>query len=165
IANKGDFVEQYMFEKITTKDGDVIYEHEPEPVEVFSPQTAYLTYDILRDVLSRGTSQYVPTQLNNKNVDWIGKTGTSSDHINAWYIGSNPNVTMGSWIGYETESSINNCSNCSLSYHQRNMKLWGEIINAMAEIDSDLITPSERQKQPDGIVQRSYCAISGLIPT
>src|SRR5699024_424901 len=82
IANKGDFVEQYMIEKITTKDGDVIYEHEPEPVEVFSPQTAYLTYDILRDVLSRGTSQYVPTQLNNKNVDWIGKTGTSSDHIN-----------------------------------------------------------------------------------
>src|SRR5699024_6595856 len=51
FGNNGVRQKEYMIEKITTHDGEVIYEHEPDPVEVFSPQTAYLTVDMMRDVL------------------------------------------------------------------------------------------------------------------
>src|SRR5690625_4706253 len=164
FGNDGKFVDSYMIEKITTNDGEIIYEHEVEPVEVFSPQTAYLTLDIMRDVVRSGTAGYLPSQLNVGGVDWAGKTGTSQDYDDAWFVGMNPNITMGSWIGYEHRGSIY-CSGCSLSYHQRNIKLWAQIINSLAEINPELIAPKESFKQPDGLVRASYCAVSGLLPS
>src|SRR5690625_821418 len=164
FANGGKFVDSYMIEKITTNDGEVIYEHEPEPVEVFSPQTSYLTLDMMRDAVRSGTAAYLPSQLDVGGVDWAGKTGTSQGYDDAWFIGTNPNITMGSWIGYEHRGSVY-CSGCSLTYHQRNIKLWAQIINRLAEINPELITPQESFKQPDGLVRRSYCAVSGLLPS
>src|SRR5690625_4726684 len=164
FANGGKFVDSYMIEKITTNDGEVIYEHEVEPVEIFSPQTAYLTLDMMRDVISSGTATYLPSQLNNRSVEWAGKTGTSQNYWDGWFVATNPNVTLGSWIGYDTPSSIY-CRDCGLTYHQRNMKLWGQVINKMAEINPELVTPTERFKQPDGLVNRSYCAVSGMLPS
>ena len=67
-----------MIEKITDSDGNVIYEHESEQVEVFSAQTAYLTIDMMRDVIRRGTAAYLPSRLKYGGVDWAGKTGTST---------------------------------------------------------------------------------------
>lgn len=164
LGNDGNFVDAYMIEKITDSDGEVIYEHEVEQVEVFSPQTAYLTLDMMRDVIKSGTGSYLPSQLKHGGVDWAGKTGTSQDYEDAWFVGINPNVSLATWIGYDDPASIY-CSNCSLSYSQRNMKLWAELINHAADIDPELVTPENRFKQPEGIVERSYCAISGLLPS
>src|SRR5699024_2340762 len=111
FSNGGKFTEAYMIEKITTKDGEIIYEHQPNPVDVFSAQTAYLTIDMMRDVINRGTAYYVRSQLRHGGVDWAGKTGTSDDYKDAWFIGVNPNVTLGTWIGYEKPTSIW-CNNC-----------------------------------------------------
>lgn len=164
FSNGGQYVEPYIIEKITTNDGEVIYEHEVEPVDIYSPQTAYLAYDMLRDTIGSGTAMYLKTQLKSGGVDWAGKTGTSQKYEDAWFVGTNPNVTLASWIGYKTPSSVE-CRGCSLTYHQRNMKLWATVVNELSEIDADLITPSERNKQPEGIVSRSYCQISGLLPS
>lgn len=165
LGNNGKFTDSYMIEKITTSDGEVIYEHESKPIEVYSPQTAYLTLDIMRDVIRSGTAPYVNTQLNNTNVDWAGKTGTSNDFNDAWFVGVNPNVTFSAWIGYDTPYDLSKCTNCSLSYSQRNLKIWAQLINSAAEINPELVTPSERFKRPEGIVERSYCAISGMLPS
>lgn len=164
FGNNGKFVDAYMIDKIETDDGEVIYEHKAKPVKVFSPQTAYLTIDMMRDVLRRGTATYVPTQLNNPSVDWAGKTGTSQDYKDAWFVATNPNVTFGTWIGYKTPKSLQ-CIGCGLSYSQRNEKLWAELINSAAEINPKLITPSKKFKQPKGIVSQAYCAPSGMLPS
>lgn len=164
FANGGQYVEPYMIEKITDKDGNVIYEHKPEPVQVFSPQTSYLIVDIMRDVTRHGTAAYLQSQLKYGGVDWAGKTGTSQDYKDAWFIGVNPNVTFGSWIGYDTPASIY-CANCSLSYHQRNIKLWAQMVNALTEEFPEIMAPKERFARPDGIVSRSFCATSGLLPS
>src|SRR5690625_4538848 len=166
LGNNGTYVDSYMIEKITTSDGEVVYEHEPSTVEIFSPQTAYLTIDMMRDVIRYGTAPYVSTQLNNRSVDWAGKTGTSGDHHDAWFAATNPNVTFSTWIGYDTPYDLSKCSSCSLSsYSHRNLKIWAELINAAAEVNPELVTPTERFKRPDGIVERSYCAISGMLPS
>ncbi|MGM8213376.1 transglycosylase domain-containing protein [Virgibacillus sp. W0430] len=164
FGNLGQFKDAYMIEKITTNDGEIIYEHEAVVVDVFSPQTAYLTIDMMRDVIRAGTAFYLNSQLKHGGVDWAGKTGTSNDYWDAWFIGTNPNVTFGTWIGYKEPSSIQ-CRSCSLSYSKRNLKLWAELINAAADVNPELIAPKERFKQPGGLVRRSYCAISGMLPS
>lgn len=162
FGNNGKFADAYMIEKITNQDGDVVYEHKAEPVEVFSPQTTYLTIDMMRDVINSGTAGYLKPQLSNGSVDWAGKTGTSNDYHDAWFVATNPNVTFGTWIGYDKPRSINNADT---NYSHRNLKLWAELINSAAAINPELVTPSETFKRPDGIVQRSYCAISGMLPS
>jgi len=166
LANNGKFIDGYMIERIETKDGDIVYEHESESVDVFSPQTSYLTLDIMRDVLTRGTGTYVNDQLNDTSVDWAGKTGTSGEAHDAWFIGTNPNVTFGSWMGYEKPADLEKtCQGCELSYNQRRNKLWAELVNATAEVDPELMLPDEKFERPDGIVESSYCAISGMKPS
>lgn len=165
FSNQGKYVKPHIIEKITTKDGKIIYEHKPKPVKIFSPQTAYLTYDMLRDVVRSGTAASLPSQLHHSAVDWAGKTGTTNDYKDAWFIGTNPNVSLGSWIGYKSNKSLNYCPGCSLSYSKRNLKFWAELANAATAINPELIAPQERLKRPDGIVSRSICSVSGLLPS
>ncbi|WP_156291545.1 transglycosylase domain-containing protein [Oceanobacillus salinisoli] len=164
LGNNGKFADGYMIEKITTADGEVVYEHEPNPVDVFSPQTSYLVIDMMRDVISGGTATYVNSRLKYSGVDWAGKTGTSQDYDDAWFIATNPNVTFGTWLGYEYPDSIYD-SSYPLSYSQRNQNLWAQLINAATDINPELLAPSERFQQPEGIVSRSYCGISGMLPS
>src|SRR5690606_18553544 len=97
FANGGKFLDAYMIEKITDQKGNIIYEHKPEPDDVFSPQTAYLMTDVMRDVLRPGgTAAALPSKLK-FSADWAGKTGTSNESRDSWLVVSNPNVTMGTW--------------------------------------------------------------------
>ncbi|MFD1038158.1 transglycosylase domain-containing protein [Virgibacillus byunsanensis] len=164
FGNNGKFADAYMVEKITTNDGEVIYEHQSEPVDVFTPQTNYLTLDMMRGVIRSGTATYINSQLKHSGVDWAGKTGTSQDYEDAWFVATNPNVTMGTWIGYRTPKSLQ-CSSCALSYSQRNNKLWAELVNSATDINPDLMAPKNRFERPNGIVERSYCTISGMLPS
>ncbi|WP_099158792.1 transglycosylase domain-containing protein [Virgibacillus ndiopensis] len=164
FANKGKFIDAYMIDKITTNDGDVIYEHKSEPVKVFSPQTAYLTVDVLRDVIEYGTATYLQSQIKDQSVDWAGKSGTSQNWEDSWFVGINPNVTLGTWMGYDTPKSLK-LSNYPLSYSQRNQKLWAQLVNKATEINPELMAPNSKFERPDGIVSRSYCAISGMLPS
>lgn len=164
IANAGQFVDAYIIEKITTKDGETIFEHKPDPVEVFSPQTSYLLTDMMRDVITNGTATHINSQLKYSNVDWAGKTGTSQDADNVHFVASNPNITFGTWMGYETPDSLI-CSTCDMHYSYRNMNLWAALINAASDVNPELVAPQQKFQQPEGIVARSYCAISGLLPS
>ncbi len=166
FGNYGQFVKSYIIEKITDQDGNIVYEHEPEPVEVFSPQTAYLTIDMMRDVVQRGTATFINSQLKHRGVDWAGKTGTSNDFEDAWFVGLNPNVTLGIWIGYDTPYDLQkSCQGCSLTYSQRANKLWAQLINVAGDINPELIVPTKKFERPEGIVSRSICAISGMLPS
>ncbi|WP_153464819.1 transglycosylase domain-containing protein [Sediminibacillus terrae] len=167
FGNNGKFVDAYMIDKIETKDGDVLYEHESKPVDVFTPQTSYLTVDMMRDVLTSGTATYTQSRLSNRSVDWAGKTGTSVDWWDAWFVATNPNVTMGTWIGYDTpkELTCNAQYPCSTGYSNRNIGLWSELVNAATEIDPSLMAPDNKFDRPDNIVERSFCRTSGMSPS
>ncbi|MGP4108274.1 transglycosylase domain-containing protein [Virgibacillus sp. L01] len=164
FGNNGKAVDAYMIEKITTADGEVIFEHKSEPVDVFSPQTNYLTLDMMRDVISSGTAAYLNSQLKYNGVDWAGKTGTSQDKKDTWFVATNPNVTFGTWMGYEIGKSLE-CPSCSLGYSSRNVKLWAKLINAASDVNPELVAPKKNFQRPGGIVSRSYCAISGMLPS
>lgn len=165
FGNMGKFVDAFMIDKIETKDGDVLYEHKSEPVDVFAEQSSYLTIDMMRDVLDYGTATYAKNHLKYPGVDWAGKTGTSQNFHDTWFVATNPNVTMGMWMGYDTPKPVNQCYNCSLGYSNRNVNLWTDVVNAVSDIDPELMIPKESFKRPSGIVRQSYCAASGLLPS
>ncbi|MRG87721.1 transglycosylase domain-containing protein [Salinibacillus xinjiangensis] len=188
FANMGKFVDAYMIEKIETKDGETVFQNEPEMKEVFSPQTSYLTLDLMRDVIDRGTATYANSVLAHPGVDWAGKTGSTENIQDAWFVATNPNVTIGSWIGYDTYDAdgdgdgfgdpwrdgyndpdnrihLNYSRGSYLGYSSRNVGFWAELVNAASEIRPDLMIPKNNFENPGGIVTRSVCAVSGLLPS
>jgi penicillin-binding protein len=163
FGNYGKFVDAYLIEKIVSKDGKMIYEHKSQPVNVFSPQTAYLTIDMMRDVIRQGTAAALSGYLK-FSADWAGKTGTGQDNKDAWFVATNPNVTFGVWMGYDTPKPLQK-EYKGLTYSRRNLLLWARLMNAAYDVNPKLIAPRTRFNMPGGIVRRSYCAISGLLPS
>lgn len=163
FANSGKFVDAYMIDKIVTRDGEVVYQHKSEKVDVFSPQTSYIILDMMRDVLAKGTAASVKNRLAFSS-DWAGKTGTSQDHRDAWFIATNPNVTFGTWIGYDTPKSLQGYYH-GLEYNKRNLYYWADLMNAAYKVKPQLIDPNKRFERPGGIVTRSICSVSGLLPS
>lgn len=161
FANGGKFIDAYLIDKIVDKDGKIIYQHEVKPVDVFKPQTAFLTIDMMRDVINMGTAAGVKSKLN-FSADWAGKTGTGNNYFDSWFVAFNPNVTLGIWTGYDTQKSL---KTSGMSYSQRTNNLWAELMNAAYKIKPDLVAPKESFQMPEGIVKTSYCAVSGLLPS
>ncbi|WP_270179605.1 transglycosylase domain-containing protein [Alkalihalobacillus sp. CinArs1] len=157
FANGGKFVDAYMIEKIVDRDGNTIFEQKSEPVDVFSPQTSYLTIDMMRDVISQGTAMDIPGKLK-FSTDWAGKTGTGQDYKDAWFVAVNPNVSLGVWTGYDIEMSMN-----SNMYSKRNKNLWALFANAAYDANPEIMDPQKRFDMPTGIVRRSFCGISGKL--
>jgi penicillin-binding protein len=162
FANGGKFIDAYLVDQIVDKNGKVIYQHDIKPVDVFKPQTAFLTLDMMRDVVKKGTAAAVNSRLKFQ-TDWAGKTGTGVEYIDSWFVGTNPNVTFGIWSGYDTPKSLNTAG--SVAYYNRTYFLWADLINAAYDIKPDLIDPKESFTMPAGIVKRSFCAVSGLLPS
>ncbi|MCM3032217.1 transglycosylase domain-containing protein [Niallia sp. MER 6] len=160
FANGGEFVDAYMIDKIVDKDGKVIYKHKADKVKVFSPQTSYLTIDMMRDVINQGTATAVKSRLKFSS-DWAGKTGTTQEFKDSWFVATNPNVSFGVWTGYDTPKSLQ--SSGTMSYSMRNNYLWADLMNAAYDVDSKLVDPSESFTMPGGIVRRSVCSLSGLL--
>ncbi|SES35385.1 transglycosylase domain-containing protein [Salipaludibacillus aurantiacus] len=164
FGNEGKRKDPFMIAKIETQDGEVLFEHEEKETEIISPQTNYLMIDIMRDVLVSGGTAFRMHDLLNFEADWAGKTGTSNEIIDAWFVGFNPNVTQGLWIGYDDRDPISEEVH-NMSYSHRTQLLWAELANAAYEVDSDLVGPSEDFESPGGIVEQTICGISGKLPS
>lgn len=160
FGNNGVFTDAYMIDKIVAADGETIYEHESKPVQVFSEQTNYLTIDMMRDVLTQGTATVARANLRNPGVDWAGKTGTGNDYKDTWFVATNPNVTVGTWMGYDYNQPLD-----KQGYSGRNQAFWSQLVNVATEINPELMAPSNNFERPGGIVSRSYCKVSGLLPS
>ncbi|WP_051263073.1 transglycosylase domain-containing protein [Tuberibacillus calidus] len=165
FANGGNFVDAYMIDRIETNDGRVIYQHKTENTHVFSPQTSYLVIDMLRDVLKRGTAADIPGMLN-FHADWFGKTGTSQDWHDSWFIAANPNITLGVWTGFDQQAVYSNgqlLSRIQLdrnSYHRRTSALWASFANAAYAVAPKLMAPTEKFAMPDGIERKTICGLT-----
>ena len=133
IANNGVYHKKHMISKIEKANGDVIYEHKDEPVQVYSKATATIMQSLLRDVIS---SRATTTFANNlaainpslASADWIGKTGTSNENGDMWLMLSTPRLTLGGWMGHDDNRSLEN-----LAGYYRNAKYMAYLVNAIQQ--------------------------------
>ncbi|OYD07631.1 transglycosylase domain-containing protein [Paludifilum halophilum] len=141
LGNEGKFNEPYMIEKITDASGETVYKHESDPVKVYSPQAAYWTTDMLRDVIKSGTGTYVGARV--PGYDLAGKTGTTNGTKDVWFMGYTPDITLGVWTGYEYAHRLPN--------DKRARIVWTKIFQAIDETDPELASKSSKFKSQPSV--------------
>lgn len=164
FANNGQFIDAYMIDRIVDLDGNVIYKHEVEPVEVFSPETSYIVTDMMRDVLTAGTGTRARGAIK-FGSDFAAKTGTSQNFHDVWFVGYNPNISLGVWMGYDKRRTLNQFNGTYLMPHIRVNLLWASLMNAAYDQNPELIGTRESFKRPPNVINASFCGISGMAPT
>lgn len=97
FVNLGDRVEPYLIERILDRKGRLVEEHQVVRESVISPQTAYLMNHLLQGVVEEGTGQ----KAKELGRPAAGKTGTTNEMKDAWFIGFTPSTLAGVWVGYD----------------------------------------------------------------
>ncbi len=106
FANQGVHIDPIAITRIEDREGNVLVEYHPEyRQEVISPETAYIMTDMMRGVI-RGGEGYNGTGVRLRNVygvrqDIAGKTGTTQNSADNWFIAMTPHIVMGAWVGGE----------------------------------------------------------------
>ena len=103
FANKGIYTRPMYVTRIEDKDGNVLATFTPIQKEAISEETAYLMLDLMRGVVDFGTSTRLRYKYKLTN-DLAGKTGTTNNHSDGWFIGIAPQLVSGAWVGGEERS-------------------------------------------------------------
>lgn len=99
FANQGKRTTPYLIEKILDRNGNVLEKHQVQTESVISPQTAFIITDMLRGVIQEGTGK----RAKKLGRPAAGKTGTTNDLRDAWFMGYTPSLLTGVWVGHDDD--------------------------------------------------------------
>lgn len=97
IANKGKKTTPYYITKIIDRTGHIFEEHKPVAEQAIDPRIAYVTAHVLQEVVQYGTGR----RMKKLGRPVAGKTGTTNDLNDAWFIGFTPSLVIGTWVGFD----------------------------------------------------------------
>ena len=120
--NQGVRMRPYSVLTVRDREGNVLEENRPEPKDAIRADTAYVMTHLLRGVVQRGTGAKAAS------LQWPigGKTGTTDDYTDAWFIGFDPDITIGVWVGYDVKRSMGPAGTGSDSA----LPIWIDIMRA-----------------------------------
>ena len=145
--------EPIFIKRVEDITGKVIFETEYRSEQVISPQTAFLMTDMLADVVDHGTA-WRARQLGFK-LPAAGKTGTTNDYKDAWFVGYTPRLVTGVWIGFDQPQTIMGGGYAT----EVAVPLWASFMRKATTSD-----PDEWYSAPPGIVAVNVCRLSGKRP-
>jgi penicillin-binding protein 1A len=122
FPNQGVRMRPYPVLKVLDREGNVLEENRPEPKEAIRADTAFVLTNILRGVVQRGTA----TRAASLNWPIGGKTGTTDDYTDAWFIGFDPDITIGVWVGLDQKKPIGHNQTGS----EAALPIWIDIMKA-----------------------------------
>lgn len=102
FANEGVRAEPMAVLSVADSSGQILEEHEPVANEVIAKETAYVITNMMEDVIQRGTGWRAKVL----NRPLAGKTGTTNDFTDAWFVGFAPNLAAGVWVGFDDVRSL-----------------------------------------------------------
>ncbi len=138
-ANQGKLRRPVYLLRVEDQHGNVLEQWEPQAEQVISPETAFLVGDMLQDVVRRGTGW----RARSIERPSAGKTGTTNDYIDAWYIGYIPQLITGVYVGFDQPRSLGPHESGSRAA----APIWVEFMkNAVASL------PTEQFPQPPGVI-------------
>ncbi|MBO9608281.1 MAG: transglycosylase domain-containing protein [Paenibacillaceae bacterium] len=164
FANKGVFYDAFMISKIVDSKGKTIYEHTAKPVSVFSPETSYLMTDMMRTVITSGTANDLVAQKKFKHygqVPVVGKTGSTQDDADAWFVGYSPDVTVGVWAGYDQPVYKLTVASGGTA---RAKNVWAMVMDMAIDKRPELF-PTKQFEKPANIVSMTVSNLSGKLPS
>ena len=163
LANNGVYHKKFMISKIEKTNGEVIYEHTDEPVQVYSKATATIMQSLLRDVISSRITSSFQSDLAAINpslagADWIGKTGTTNEDGDMWLMLSTPRLTLGGWLGHDDNRPLGKGAG-----HYRNAKYMAYLVNAIQQA-SPSVWGSERFSLDSSVTSSQVLRSTGQKP-
>lgn len=150
FANDGTLVEPTLIRRVTTSAGEVLYESLPDSHPVVRPTTAFLITSMLQDVVNAGTGSAV-RQLGFR-LPAAGKTGTTNEYRDAWFVGYTPRLVTGVWLGYDQPRTIVAGGYAA----QLAVPLWTRFMLAATRDEKP-----ERFPTPESVTAVSICPLSG----
>lgn len=102
FPNQGVRMRPYAIQKVSDREGNLLEENRPDPKDAIRADTAFVMTNLLRGVVQRGTAAKAAA------LNWPvgGKTGTTDDYTDAWFIGFDPDITLGVWVGLDQKKPI-----------------------------------------------------------
>ena len=104
FANHGVYTKPMYVTRIEDKNGNLISTFVPKIEEVLTDEQAYLMLQLLQNVVKTGTARRMTVEPYNLRNQIGGKTGTTQNHANGWFMGVTPNLVGGVWAGWEDQS-------------------------------------------------------------
>jgi len=151
FANQGFLVEPVFVLKITDRDGNVIEEAVSERRKVIEKDTAFIMTNLMESVVQHGTGQRIKAL----GRPAAGKTGTTNDMYDAWYIGYTPEYITGVWVGFDTEAPLGKTETGAVAASP----IWlGFMKQVLANESVKTFQP------PDGVIFAKIDAETGLLP-
>jgi penicillin-binding protein 1A len=133
FPNRGVRMEPYSIVSIADRDGNVLEETRPSAHEAIRADTAFVMTNLLRGVVLRGTGEAA------KALDWplAGKTGTMDEYTDAWFVGFDPKITVGVWVGYDEKKPLGNGETGA----QAALPIWMDFMRAYIDTHGDRQAP------------------------
>jgi penicillin-binding protein 1A len=153
IANQGTYLKPYMIDKVVTADGQILEQHFPGTYTSTDPAVAYVLTHMMEGVIDHGTA----FELKSLPVDIAGKTGTTDDFSDAWFVGFTPTYTILTWVGYDVKKSLGN----GMSGAVAALPMWKTI--AEEGLAKGWIQKDQKFPVPPGVVFRDVEYYSGLL--
>lgn len=160
FANAGVWKQPQLITRIVDRNGKTVFEYKPKERQVFSPQTAFVMTDLMKDIVRRGTASSIGYHFPGRQI--AGKTGTTDETTDSWFIGYTPSVTLGIWVGYDIPYGMSDLSPTDSS-GLRSLNLWSQIMDRLYPVIA--ANDGSFPPMPSGIVQKEVCTKSGDIPT
>ncbi len=162
----GSRVDPIAITRVEDRHGNVLEDNTPNRSVVMSPQNAYIMTDILKGVVSETRSGW----LSNWGTGWravledpawpvAGKTGTTDDTVDIWWVGFTPKYIGTVWLGFDQPENMSDLLGVSMSSGIYPVQIWKDIMDS---IHRDM--EPEEFARPEGLVERTVCIKSGKIP-
>lgn len=153
FAGLGQAVEPRFLLRVEDEDGRVLWRSEPRSRKVLDPAVAYLLTDVLAEALERGTG--IRARSSGLQAPAAGKTGTTNDGADAWFIGYTPDLVAGIWVGFDQPRPIlEDATGGRLA-----APLWGRLVERVYRRRPQ----PEPWKRPRAVVAHRVDPVTGLV--
>jgi penicillin-binding protein 1A len=156
FPNQGVRMKPFGVLTVKNRDGSLLEENRPEPTDAIRADTAFVVTNLLGGVLVRGTGQRAAPLAR----EWplAGKTGTVDDNTDAWFVGFDPDITVGVWIGFDEKKSLGTAEQGSYAA----LPIWMDFMRTYIDSRPDKDDPP-RFEAPGNIVFLSVDKGSGAV--
>jgi penicillin-binding protein 1A len=147
--------EPYLIERIDDKEGHVLYQARPVQRQILKPAISWMVAETLQGVLSRGTAASAKSLGLDRTA--AGKTGTTDEYKDAWFIGFTNSLTCGVWVGFDQPQTIEQRGyGAALA-----LPIWVRVM----EKASKTKYPDGDFPAPEPVVQAELCSVSNELAT
>ena len=151
FANNGMKVKPIAIKYITDSQGRILESNEPEAVEVISPQTAFIITTMMEEVVKHGTGW----RAKSLGRPVAGKTGTTNEYRDAWFIGYTPDLVTVVWVGFDDMRSLGSQETGARAASP----IWVSFMKDVLKDEPE----TEDFTEPEGIVSCNVDPVTGLL--